>query len=48
MHYFSMAEDGDGFVRRVSKAGFHFDALSFDWLANRNRVKYEIREGNNE
>ena len=36
-----MAEDGDGFIRRVSKEGFHFDALAFDWPAN---GKQELRK----
>ena len=30
-----MAEDGDGFIKRVSKEGFHFAVLVVDWPANR-------------
>ena len=38
--YFSMAEDGDGFLRRVSKEGFYFDAPMVDsnWSANHQPV----------
>ena len=40
IRYFSLAEDGDGFLRRVSKDGFYFDAqiVDFYWSANHQQV----------
>ena len=40
IRYFSMAEDGDGFLRRVSKDGFYFDVQIVDsyWSANHKQV----------